>query len=247
MIGCALPPDPSFLRRDGIHPLATRAPRDRHARELFLRAFARGPSRTNGCEPAREGECKAMPTSTQMKTGRDVDQLRQLALRMGGLAEEILEKALRSTWRRDAALADVGDGGRPRDRSHRRRDRRGGLERAGAAGAGRDRSAPGDRDQHHGDGSRAGGRPGAQHRGLCATTLRTGAGRGAGGAEDPRRGLPTGALGIARRLRGSRCRARTFGARRRQRDRFDRGSDFVRGRDRQDPGASPRPRASRSI
>jgi len=52
-----------------------------------------------------------MPTSTQMKTGRDVDQLRQLALRMGGLAEEILEKALRATWRRDAALADsvVGD------------------------------------------------------------------------------------------------------------------------------------------
>lgn len=46
-----------------------------------------------------------MPTSNQMKTGRDVDQLRQLALRMGGLAEEILDKALRSTWRRDAALA----------------------------------------------------------------------------------------------------------------------------------------------
>ena len=46
-----------------------------------------------------------MQTSTQIKTGRDVDQLRQLALRMGGLAEEILEKALRSTWRRDAALA----------------------------------------------------------------------------------------------------------------------------------------------
>jgi len=48
-----------------------------------------------------------MPTPTQMKTGRDVDQLRQLALRMGGLAEEILEKALRSTWRRDAALAEA--------------------------------------------------------------------------------------------------------------------------------------------
>lgn len=46
-----------------------------------------------------------MTTSSQMKTGRDVDQLRQLALRMGGLAEEILEKALRATWRRDAALA----------------------------------------------------------------------------------------------------------------------------------------------
>ncbi len=46
-----------------------------------------------------------MSTSNQMKTGRDVDQLRQLALRMGGLAEEILDKALRSTWRRDAALA----------------------------------------------------------------------------------------------------------------------------------------------
>lgn len=48
-----------------------------------------------------------MSTPTQIKTGRDVDQLRQLALRMGGLAEEILEKALRSTWRRDAALADA--------------------------------------------------------------------------------------------------------------------------------------------
>lgn len=47
----------------------------------------------------------AMTTSSQMKTGRDVDQLRQLVLRMGGLAEEILEKALRATWRRDAALA----------------------------------------------------------------------------------------------------------------------------------------------
>jgi phosphate transport system protein len=44
-------------------------------------------------------------TTTQMKTGREVDQLRQLALRMGGLAEEILEKALRSAWRRDATLA----------------------------------------------------------------------------------------------------------------------------------------------
>jgi len=47
-----------------------------------------------------------MSTSTQMKTGRDVDQLRRLVLRMGGLAEEILEKALRSTWRRDAGLAE---------------------------------------------------------------------------------------------------------------------------------------------
>lgn len=48
-----------------------------------------------------------MPTTSPMKTGRDVDQLRQLALRMGGLAEEILDKALRSTWRRDAALAET--------------------------------------------------------------------------------------------------------------------------------------------
>ena len=47
-----------------------------------------------------------MSTPPQMKTGRDVDQLRQLALRMGGLAEEILEKALRATWRRDRALAE---------------------------------------------------------------------------------------------------------------------------------------------
>lgn len=52
-------------------------------------------------------ESRAMPTPTQIKTGRDVDQLRQLALRMGGLAEEILEKALLSTWRRDVALANA--------------------------------------------------------------------------------------------------------------------------------------------
>lgn len=43
-------------------------------------------------------------TST-VKTGREVDHLRQLALRMGGLAEDILEKSLRSVWNRDLDLA----------------------------------------------------------------------------------------------------------------------------------------------
>ena len=39
------------------------------------------------------------------KVGREVQQLRQLALRMAGLAEAILDKSLRSAWSRDAALA----------------------------------------------------------------------------------------------------------------------------------------------
>ncbi|MEM9174712.1 MAG: phosphate signaling complex protein PhoU [Myxococcota bacterium] len=37
--------------------------------------------------------------------GREVDGLRQLALRMGGLAEDILDKSLRALWQRDAHLA----------------------------------------------------------------------------------------------------------------------------------------------
>lgn len=39
------------------------------------------------------------------KIGREVDHLRHLALRMGGLAESILDKSLRALWQRDAALA----------------------------------------------------------------------------------------------------------------------------------------------
>jgi phosphate transport system protein len=46
-----------------------------------------------------------MPTASHLKTERDLDQLRQLALRMGGLAEEILANALRATWRREVPLA----------------------------------------------------------------------------------------------------------------------------------------------
>ena len=39
------------------------------------------------------------------RTGREVDQLRVLALRMGGLAEGILDKSLRAVWNRDERLA----------------------------------------------------------------------------------------------------------------------------------------------
>lgn len=39
------------------------------------------------------------------KVGREVENLRKLALRMGGLAEAILEKSLRATWQRDEELA----------------------------------------------------------------------------------------------------------------------------------------------
>jgi phosphate transport system protein len=39
------------------------------------------------------------------KVGREVQQLRQLALRMAGLAEAILDKSLRSAWSRDPVLA----------------------------------------------------------------------------------------------------------------------------------------------
>jgi len=40
------------------------------------------------------------------KVGRDVQSLRQKALRMAGLAEAILDKSLRATWARSLALAD---------------------------------------------------------------------------------------------------------------------------------------------
>ena len=46
-----------------------------------------------------------MPSPVRIKTGREVDNLRQLALRMGGLAEGILEKSLRAVWNRDPTLA----------------------------------------------------------------------------------------------------------------------------------------------
>ncbi len=47
-----------------------------------------------------------MPSPVRIKTGREVDNLRQLALRMGGLAEGILDKSLRAVWNRDPVLAD---------------------------------------------------------------------------------------------------------------------------------------------
>ena len=47
-----------------------------------------------------------MSSAVQIKTGREVDNLRQLALRMGGLAEGILDKSLRAVWNRDQALAE---------------------------------------------------------------------------------------------------------------------------------------------
>lgn len=47
-----------------------------------------------------------MSSAVQIKTGREVDNLRQLALRMGGLAEGILDKSLRAVWNRDRALAE---------------------------------------------------------------------------------------------------------------------------------------------
>lgn len=46
-----------------------------------------------------------MSSAVRIKTGREVDNLRQLALRMGGLAEGILDKSLRAVWNRDAHLA----------------------------------------------------------------------------------------------------------------------------------------------
>ena len=47
-----------------------------------------------------------MNTSSTVKTGREVDNLRNLALRMGGLAEAILDKALRAAWSRDRRLPE---------------------------------------------------------------------------------------------------------------------------------------------
>jgi phosphate transport system protein len=46
-----------------------------------------------------------MPHGTTDRTGREVDHLRNLALRMGGLAERILDKSLRAVWERDRRLA----------------------------------------------------------------------------------------------------------------------------------------------
>lgn len=44
-------------------------------------------------------------TNSEPKVGREVDHLRQLALQMGGLAEEILEKSLQALWGQNASLA----------------------------------------------------------------------------------------------------------------------------------------------
>ena len=46
-----------------------------------------------------------MNSTATVKTGREVDNLRQLALRMGGLAESILDKSLQAVWRRDIEIA----------------------------------------------------------------------------------------------------------------------------------------------
>ena len=51
-----------------------------------------------------------MSSAVTIKTGREVDNLRQLALRMGGLAEGILDKSLRAVWNRDGTLADQVEG-----------------------------------------------------------------------------------------------------------------------------------------
>ncbi len=45
------------------------------------------------------------PGKPSLKTGREVDNLRHLALHMGGLAEDILDKSLRAAWNRDDRLA----------------------------------------------------------------------------------------------------------------------------------------------
>lgn len=47
-----------------------------------------------------------MTISSTVKTGREVDSLRNLALRMGGLAEAILDKALRAAWSRDRSMPE---------------------------------------------------------------------------------------------------------------------------------------------
>lgn len=46
-----------------------------------------------------------MTTGTTARIGREVDHLRHLALRMGGLTERILDKSLQAVWGRDASLA----------------------------------------------------------------------------------------------------------------------------------------------
>ena len=46
-----------------------------------------------------------MASAVTPRIGREVDGLRQLALRMGGLAEGILDKSLRAVWRCDRPLA----------------------------------------------------------------------------------------------------------------------------------------------
>jgi len=49
---------------------------------------------------------KTQTGAPTIKTGREVDHLRSLALRMGGLGEAILEKSLRAVWQRDVQLAE---------------------------------------------------------------------------------------------------------------------------------------------
>ena len=47
-----------------------------------------------------------MASAVRPMIGREVDGLRQLALRMGGLAEGVLDKSLRAVWNRDPKLAE---------------------------------------------------------------------------------------------------------------------------------------------
>ena len=47
-----------------------------------------------------------MTTNVSGRIAREVDQLRHLALRMGGHAEAILDKSLRAAWTRNGALCD---------------------------------------------------------------------------------------------------------------------------------------------
>ena len=47
-----------------------------------------------------------MTTNVSARIAREVDQLRHLALRMGGHAEAILDKSLRAAWTRNSALCD---------------------------------------------------------------------------------------------------------------------------------------------
>lgn len=85
----------------GLSPLATPASRERHTLGLPLTRLQPSPVES----PSAEG-IQSMNTTQTIKTGREVEKLRQLALRMGALAEAILAKSLRAAWQRNARLTD---------------------------------------------------------------------------------------------------------------------------------------------